>query len=756
MEKKKFNINNYFNQKLFFEAFKQIRIVALIFFVCLSTAAMFLPVMMKDDYVGMYSENKHELLLHVADCMYPLLALVFVAVPIMYIVLFNFQTKRNSSDFYHSLPVKRSCQFLSYIAAIFSWLLIITITYTLLFLISANITYEYFILDYSVFACYAINIIISCGIIIGILSIGTSLTGTMTSNIISSLSILIIPRFVIFAIVDMIDSHSMTLSYDKMWFVLTNKCNIVFSQLIDTISFENNGSVMCALSKYSVYSVILAIVYIIIGLKLFTTRPSEIATKSFRTKKVFSALKIGTGFLISIILVVEIYEDAINFDFVEISENMVTYILLIIAMGLSMFALEAAFTKSIKSGLKTILLTPFILLLDVIIIFGVSAINNYYDNIESFNPKNVDYVRVAFDYDDYLSINEEDEYFYYEGLDVFKSALHNTKITDNKIIDFLLDIHNSDRTKMASDMPYHHYKMVEVTFDSTFSEKTRYVYLTDMEYKTLGDMLLDNSDIQKKLISYPDLDTMAIIVSGNLTRKQSHNLYESLLKEVNAITDPKTLIELFNVHANHSLVDNATLMFIQCYYNGEYCTLEIPITPLTPDTYTLYLEYENAANKKNVLDILNKVENGSKDISMTINGNIYNLLQDGTTTEDYLYRQNGKVSSLDNNFTILKNYINDYYLNNKTLNYNDFISGDYYIGVIRLLYDYNSTDYYEEDYLSGVVTILIPKDSAILNAVEEDDILDGGYDIEVTPEDESNKDFQVEPESQSNGDFQVN
>ena len=44
MNKKKFNINNYFNGKLFCEAFKQLRIVGIAALICLNALAIFLPI----------------------------------------------------------------------------------------------------------------------------------------------------------------------------------------------------------------------------------------------------------------------------------------------------------------------------------------------------------------------------------------------------------------------------------------------------------------------------------------------------------------------------------------------------------------------------------------------------------------------------------------------------------------------------------------------------------------------------------------
>ena len=180
MNKNKFKISNIFNGKLFVEAFKQIRVVGLIFFVCLNALAIFAPILLKSDTVDMGLTR--QILFDIESSMFPLISLIYIVAPIMFIILFKFLIKRNGSDFHHSLPVKRSCLFITYISAILSWLLLLAISYTTILVISANLCTSLFVIDYSVIIAYLVNIIVSSFIIIGVFSIGTAISGTLTSN----------------------------------------------------------------------------------------------------------------------------------------------------------------------------------------------------------------------------------------------------------------------------------------------------------------------------------------------------------------------------------------------------------------------------------------------------------------------------------------------------------------------------------------------------------------------------------------------
>ena len=641
MEKKKFNINNYFNVKLFFEAFKQTRIVALIFFVCMNVYAIFCPILLKSDVYVKGEDIPQETLLDVFSCMFPLLGLIFVAVPIMYLILFSFQTKRNASDFYHSLPVKRSCQFISYIAAIFSWVCFITITFTTITIISANITWSYFVIDYAVILSYAVNVLICTALMIGVFSLGTALTGTLTSNVISSYGLLIIPRIILVVFWELLVNKALTLTDNSGWLVFDYRCNIAFSQILDTFAYEGEISAFGLLGRYSLYTAILALIYIVIGLILFVTRPSETATKSFRTKKLFMFLKYGTGFIISLILVIDVYE-----DYKMIYEHTLEYILIIIGVGLSMFALEAAFSKSIKSGLKSILATPIILLLDVALIFGITAIANHYDN-ERINPDNVDYVYVEYDYYYYFSRISNMDIDYYGGFDYLSSSLCNTKITDQEIIDYLLDIYNSDRAKKADKFPYHDFRSIEVTFDSTVGEKTRCIYLTDVEFNTIGKMLLEDKNILKALGTFPEGDAIALS-TYDLNAELTHTLYETLLEELEASKDQNLYMELLKVSSGYTNICVETYITLEFYEDGELWYYEIPVTILTPKTYALYMNSVNQVSSDDITNILAKADNVDENSNLYIWVDIYKMMPDGTMSDSHSYYGHEQINKYGN------------------------------------------------------------------------------------------------------------
>lgn len=729
MNKNKFKISNIFNGKLFVEAFKQIRVVGLIFFVCLNALAIFAPILLKSDTVDMGLTR--QILFDIESSMFPLISLIYIVAPIMFIILFKFLIKRNGSDFHHSLPVKRSCLFITYISAILSWLLLLAISYTTILVISANLCTSLFVIDYSVIIAYLVNIIVSSFIIIGVFSIGTAISGTLTSNVIFSLGLLIIPRLLFVAFYDLVASSSYTLTYNSGLLIFNPKCNMPFALITDMFEFIGGAdSILGSINANTLYTFVLAVIYTFIGLRLFITRPSEVAGKSFRNKKIFSALKYGTGLLISLILVVNSYyiiyeEDYEDYDYYQ--DHIIEYLLVIVAIAVAMFALEAATSKSIKKGLKTMLATPFILILDAIIIFGAISVTNYYNN-EEINPDSVDYICVEYtnghySYDIY-------DYYYSDDYD-FVSKIKEVKITDKDIIDMIVNAYNSDRAEKQNNSYQLDYWELNVSFDSTFGKKNRCVYLTQHEYELLGKKLFNNNEVLNRMYSFPDKNSSALWC-GSLTIDQTHTLYDTLINELKSLPADKLypdLYELFNYDESvYGIVDN---IYVTCYENGYHTSFNIPISSLTPKSFALYMTYVNENSKNNLLSIMDVLKGDYRKTSIYLYGYINNLLSDGTTSERFYYDIKDKYKYLGDDLDIIRDSLSAYYNTNKPFDYNEVFSDKYYIAKFTLAHNddrnFYTSDFYTEydmDYgttydntLYGSFFLLLPKDSTLLDGL---------------------------------------
>ena len=704
MNKNKFNISNYFNGKLFYEAFKQLRVVGIASFICLNALAIFLPII---NYLEATSNNSeyinYRILFQPNALMLPLIAVIFIVAPIMFLMLFSFLTKRNGSDFYHSLPVKRSCMFVSFILAITSWLLILTASYTLLTVISANISYEHFVIDYSTVISYGINVFVSSMLIIGAFTIGTAITGTATSNIFFSCGILFLPRIIITVLSNLLLTYSDTLTPNSGFAIFDSLINLPFS--IMSVIFNSEEPISRALmqlGKHSLYTILLAVIYIVIGMKLFAKRPSEVSSKSFSSNKIFAIFRITTGFCLSLIIVATIYPTIANEDLLKwVSAHMTQLILSVLAVIMSMFALETANTKSIKKGLKATLYTPLILVMDIAILLGMYSIDCIY-NSETLNKANIDYVYVG---DFYKSAILKAEEYSAEYSVYCCEHINETKITDKEVIDFLTEIYNSNKDN-NNDTPYHYATFsYEITFDSTFGEKTRYVYMTKQQVNKLTEMLSKNEDIKKCFYQFPDADDSAVSCY-DMSTSDCDKLYASLVEELKELSYEQLYKEYCN-EVNMSDYEYAETLYIETFVNGNLCTIDMPITTLTPKTYAMALNSSNKAHTKAINKFIDAANANALSYDMYVSLSATDILSNGLTAKNYILHS--EDSSLkDENMILMLQLLKDVVNKDEPITLESITDTK---TLICCLY-FNHLDTYGSYYFT------IPSDSPILEHME--------------------------------------
>ena len=112
----------FFDVGLYLDGLRQLKIVGVMLFVILELEAILIPL---GQYIAILQRLEYSpsavYNMGVVNFlqMHPLLVLTFtVFAPVMMLYLFSFLNKRNSSDFYHSLPNPRLSLFFSFFAAV--------------------------------------------------------------------------------------------------------------------------------------------------------------------------------------------------------------------------------------------------------------------------------------------------------------------------------------------------------------------------------------------------------------------------------------------------------------------------------------------------------------------------------------------------------------------------------------------------------------------------------------------------------------
>jgi hypothetical protein len=201
--------------------------------------------------------------------------LTVLLVPLLTYAAFSYLFKRNESDFFECLPIKRSVMALSGVVAAFSVFIVTLLGSALVFtIVTIPCIGSYYTIDLTNFTLELFAVIIAAMLGSAVTMIAVSISGTDASAIVSSAALLIIPRSIMGIFTDILKMLNPMLVSDKIIFVFNSQINLYYSLLMN--DFKPRESAF----NY-VYSLALAIVCLIIGIALMNKRGSEWVSQAF-------------------------------------------------------------------------------------------------------------------------------------------------------------------------------------------------------------------------------------------------------------------------------------------------------------------------------------------------------------------------------------------------------------------------------------------------------------------------------------------
>ena len=284
------------------------------------------------------------------------MALLMVFTPFFFYTMFAYLNSRSESDFYHAIPYTRSCVYVTFTAAIYTWIFGILITSSLLtgLLWAVNpFASVSFSAPFFTIAQYAV-----VTLLIGAYSaIAVGLTGTKVSQFFVTLILLFFVRiaFSLFALsvstkvpILVLERSLLMLLSPRYYFPIA-----IFWNMISPGVLSN--------AVIWIYTLVIAIAGLVLGCVIYVKRKSETATKSAPNRvfqHVFRCLftlpwVAGIGTLI-------ICEPELSFIFVMATITLVVY-----------FLYELITTKSGKSMLKS---APFLAVLVAFLLLFIGGV----------------------------------------------------------------------------------------------------------------------------------------------------------------------------------------------------------------------------------------------------------------------------------------------------------------------------------------------------------------------------------------------
>lgn len=593
------NNKKIFSVNMFWQTFKQLKVIGILsmavtlFFVVfpqINSALYYLK------HIKLYGEDQIDAS---AKMVYAsnidILSITFILfTPILVLYVWNFLNKKNSSDFYHSLPYKRECLYFSKLAAVFAWQVMIHVVTYVCLMITFAVFKDCFIVEmWMVFRVF-LSIFIAnllCG---SAISLACALTGNVFSNICLSGLILFLPRFLCIMIETFAAIKVPTVSDYQVFPLINDAHNIVAGYILRAFVEIDYNSLMFSISSI-VYTLILALIYMGLGLLVFKLRKSEAAQKSALNKKLQMAISMMLGFVICFISVIFIFAE---------EESDRDYMMLVV------FFIVAAFViivYELATGKKNHLLqrsVPSILMAYVLsLIFGV-LVGTVADGMLEYAPKaqNIDYIKI-----NGMSDNQASS-FGYRAADYFDSIIEGIQIKDKQSCEIVAKAIADNNSIIKNNKQYYrefnsdNYVKMDIFVKDGLIGANRKVYIKSDDIDVIAAAAGKEEKYQERIKSLPIAEEAAILWnSPYMDVENSRRIYNIYKEEYYNMGYEKIL--------NHMINPNRiTWMSLTFNSKGKTYEAQLPITSETPKAAQSYIEYTNGMCIQNSSSQMNQVK----------------------------------------------------------------------------------------------------------------------------------------------------
>ena len=707
---------SFFDPHLYKEGLRSQQAIGIIFTALLSVFSFIIPLAIFSNE-DMYTNYKLLTQLNDVNILFTILYffIIVLVVPVLTLRSFSFLTTRNGSDFYHSIPHKKQCVFISFAASAFTWIMAATvfpciIIYTILSVSGVTV------LSLFMLVSIMLHILVAALLVMSVICIACAITGTMLTNILATGLLLFFPRLFIFACRIILCYITGRLIPSNGFFFGT-RGNLVVQSIL---GFTNPTNYLYNIAPL-IYTLLLAILYLTIAFFLFKKRHSELAMKPALSSRLqaFLCLLLGTALSVFPIFYISlaIHEN----DYSSLEDGffplLIIYLFIIIAMGVY----ELLTTKTVRNLKKIIPRTGILVLINILMLSGLFLGKTI---LSSYAPDASDIKSVSFSFNNYDKDTLFDIYNYNSSLlswdnqysngdkDYFKQKATMYKTSNKEVIELIASAYKRINNKevISEERP------LSVTINTGLCSRTRILPLSYKEYAKILNLITKENDFLSIFTDLPELNRSQLSLStednANLSKDELLKLYNSARNEIK---------EQPNYLFNDSYMERsiASIQFIQLDING-YSIGTIPIKPSLPETYKLYISLTNAKNPLSISKFLEKCNSFSSSdyYSAIINLAAYN--QGNSYVTDYdtsIYMDEFSSDKtvkeilsllLKNESTSIDFTDKDSYLLNVTMSYYDYQKDKSYTytrylqvekaAFSKLMNQYQSSKYGYEDY----------------------------------------------------------
>ena len=577
----------WFDLKIFREGFRQLSLMALAFLGILLLTSLISILQQPLSRHGISITPRVPQLMSPLS-LQPLIAISFcLTAPFLTLKAFRFTTERRGSDFYHALPQRRECLFLSLLGAAFAWVFLILAASALVSGVAAGCFPAYYRFSWGDLLQYNLVILLISSYVAAVTACGIFLSGTVFSNVLVSLLLLFAPRIIIHTITGCIADQSFML--DRNFLPFPYRINL-FSDFV--YSFLNSGdSRLYGRSLFHwgriLYTFFALILWVGAGAFLARKRKSEAAEVPVANPRVRALVRITLAFLVWLIPLrsLLVHEHYSSFD----------YSIFGLFILLAFFGYELLATRNLKSLRKSLPSFGILLILCLGSLFFCRCCMRMAEN---WQPEAADIQHVR--------IMDSRDYYYMEGNSLFSSRIEETRITDKEVHRLVAELLKNTPARVNPGYAYHisaiHTKYTiskTIAIKSGLVERYRTILLEDKEMEALSAALSKDEAFVKAYMELPDEKDSGIVVESIIRpdedNKAALQIYRSLKEEVKEIG----FTEWFNMQNNPVSRDSSAWIGLQSNRQGLSSCASFTISKKLPRTWALYQQLWAEANRQN-------------------------------------------------------------------------------------------------------------------------------------------------------------
>lgn len=647
--------NELFSSRLYRNGLRQLRVSGIVLLI-LSAACTALPALLT-----LITTKQREQLYGVGQIPFTsvgnitlLFALMMYLAPIVLcMVLFSFLNRRNGSDTYHSFPVGRVCLFSSLTLAVLTWVVVILfvpLLITVLFYLASGVAVNGVTIPLIALTYFTGALLITAEFLLAM-----SVTGTVLTNLAVFGLILFLPRFITTLFSYMVMSNLRMITINDLGIFGNININIpvkfFLSVPLGKLSFGiGQGEALYTSVPAIVYTLVLALIYMVLGCLLFLHRKSETAGRSAPNRIMQHVFRCAITLPVSLIIPLAMFDHNYTADRIG---NIGFLVIIAVATLFIYFFYELITTKKLKNLLTAAPIFLVVVLADVI--FG-TAYCSARNNALNFKPSAADI--------DSVTLLTDTSRIGLQNINPYNQLMiKQTRLTDpalrQKVSDILKENIESYKEGVGISANYSfqlHLKsgrMVE-----------RNIAPSNQESSSFNELLIQNPNFHNVLYSLPPLKNISEVSVGDLSRENSLKVWKLYEKEFNALTDQQKS-ELLNIpsynsnsgnfsYSNNdigsSFLDNCA---IQGFYGVNSFSGSYQLSIILPQTASLYAQLENEATQQDFKDFIQSVAQKKKGCSFNLQ-----LINASADTDFADSAQNGGASK-ENNDTYYVNEDND-------------------------------------------------------------------------------------------------